>query len=123
MNLHALRIFAKVAETKSVTQTADVLSLTQPAVTAQLRSIESEIGFRLFKRNGRGITLTEMGKILYPYARQVFEAEKEVEYQIALLQNGKRGGSASLLPMYHSTFYCQIGSLLLKHLHPKRKLN
>lgn len=91
MNLHALRIFAKVAETKSVTQTADVLSLTQPAVTAQLRSIESEIGFRLFKRNGRGITLTEMGKILYPYARQVFEAEKEVEYQITLLQNGKKG--------------------------------
>lgn len=91
MNLHALRIFAKVAETKSVTQTADVLSLTQPAVTAQLRSIESEIGFRLFKRNGRGITLTEMGKILYPYARQVFEAEKEVEYQITLLKNGKKG--------------------------------
>lgn len=68
-----------------------MLSLTQPAVTAQLRSIEQEIGFRLFKRNGRGITLTEMGKILYPYARQVFEAEKEVEYQITLLQNGKKG--------------------------------
>ncbi|WP_458420737.1 LysR family transcriptional regulator [Bacillus pumilus] len=64
MNLHALRIFAKVAETKSVTQTADALSLTQPAVTAQLRSIEREIGFRLFKRNGRGIALTEMGKSL-----------------------------------------------------------
>lgn len=77
MNLHALRIFAKVAETKSVTQTADVLSLTQPAVTAQLRSIEREIGFRLFKRNGRGITLTEMGKILYPYARQVFGRKKK----------------------------------------------
>lgn len=104
MNLHALRIFAKVAETKSVTQTADVLSLTRPAVTAQLRSIEREIGFRLFKRNGRGITLTEMGKILYPYARQVFEAEKEVEYQITLLQNGKKEDSELLLPMYHLTF-------------------
>ncbi|MBR3206919.1 MAG: LysR family transcriptional regulator, partial [Bacillus sp. (in: Bacteria)] len=53
--------------------------------------LASLIGFRLFKRNGRGITLTEMGKILYPYARQVFEAEKEVEYQITLLQNGKKG--------------------------------
>lgn len=123
MNLHALRIFAKVAETKSVTQTADALSLTQPAVTAQLRSIESEIGFRLFKRNGRGITLTEMGKILYPYARQVFEAEKEVEYQITLLQNGKKGRLASLLPMYHLTFYCQIGLLPLKLLHHRQKLN
>lgn len=123
MNLHALRIFAKVAETKSVTQTADVLSLTQPAVTAQLRSIEREIGFRLFKRNGRGITLTEMGKILYPYARQVFEAEKEVEYQITLLQNGKKEDSELLLPTYHLTFYCLIGLPLLKQHRHRQTLN
>ncbi|MGE6631668.1 LysR family transcriptional regulator [Bacillus sp. NPDC077027] len=102
MNLHALRIFSKVAETRSVTQTAEQLSLTQPAVTAQLRSIERDIGFPLIKRSGRGIALTEMGKTLYPYARQVFEAEKEVEYQIELLQNGKKGKlriSATYVPL------------------------
>ncbi|CAM5244116.1 hypothetical protein BSAF29S_03687 [Bacillus safensis subsp. safensis] len=122
MNLHALRIFAKVAETKSVTQTADVLSLTQPAVTAQLEHCKVRSVSVFLNEMAEALHLRKWGK-LYPYARQVFEAEKEVEYQITLLQNGKKGRLASLLPMYHLTFYCQIGLLPLKHLHHRQKLN
>nr|WP_256449787.1 LysR family transcriptional regulator [Stutzerimonas stutzeri] len=91
MNLHALRIFAKVAETKSVTQTADVLSLTQPAVTAQLRSIEREIGFRLFQTKRPGDYPDGDGEDPVSICPASIRGGKEVEYQITLLQNGKKG--------------------------------
>ncbi|MFB8733590.1 hypothetical protein ACEQPO_05410 [Bacillus sp. SL00103] len=50
-----------------------------------------------------------MGKMLYPYARQVFEAEKEVEYQITLLQNGKKGRLRIASTYVPLNFCCLIG--------------
>ncbi|MFB8733591.1 LysR family transcriptional regulator [Bacillus sp. SL00103] len=48
--------FLQRSQRQSVTQTADVLSLTQPAVTAQLRSIEREIGFRLLNETAEELS-------------------------------------------------------------------
>ncbi|MDF2911793.1 MAG: hypothetical protein K0Q56_2675, partial [Sporolactobacillus laevolacticus] len=53
MNLHALRIFTKVAAMKSVTKAAEALSISQPAVTVQIRNLEKEIGLKLVETEGR----------------------------------------------------------------------
>lgn len=48
MNLHALRFFSKVAETGSVTLASELLRVSQPAVTAQIKRLEQELGMRLW---------------------------------------------------------------------------
>ncbi|MFY0544352.1 LysR substrate-binding domain-containing protein [Brevibacillus sp. H7] len=91
MNLHALRIFVEVASRGSVTTAADALSISQPAVTAQIRKLEQELGIRLVYPEGRGIALTHVGRFLYEKARRIYDWEKEIELQLAEIMEGKRG--------------------------------
>jgi LysR family transcriptional activator of mexEF-oprN operon len=64
LDLNLLRVFAVVAETGSVTQSADRLYLTQPAISAALRRLTVAIGAPLFARQGRGLVLTARGQRL-----------------------------------------------------------
>lgn len=52
MNLHALRIFTNVAKLGSITKAANLLLISQPAVTAQVRKLEQEIGAKLITGKG-----------------------------------------------------------------------
>ena len=61
LDLNLLRVFALVAETRSVTQAAARLYLTQPAVSAALRRLAIAVGAPVFVRQGRGIVLTSRG--------------------------------------------------------------
>lgn len=89
MNLHALRIFMKVASFKSVTKAAEALSISQPAVTIQLRNLEKESGLKLIETNGRGIKLTKQGEFLYVRAESLFDMEKDIENKLIQLRNGE----------------------------------
>ena len=64
MNLRSLRYFLKVAEYGSLTRAALDLHITQPSLTQHLRHLEDHFGIRLFVRHGRGVVLTEPGKVL-----------------------------------------------------------
>lgn len=101
MNLYALSIFTAVARLGSYTKTAEELKLTQPAISAQIKKLEQEVGLRLFAPHGRGIQLTEAGEFLYQSARRLFSFERELEYQLAKWKSGEIGTlriSASNLP-------------------------
>ena len=63
-----LAVFRVVAERLNFTQAADVLHLTQPAVTSQVKALEQELGLRLFERIGGGVRLTPAGERLYAFA-------------------------------------------------------
>lgn len=89
MNLHALRIFVKVAELKSVTKAAEALSISQPAVTVQIRNLEKEIGLKLIESEGRGIKLTQEGEFLIDRAESLFDMEKDIENKLLQLKNGE----------------------------------
>ena len=57
----------KVSQLKNYSQAADELGLTQPAVSHHIKQLEEEFGVKIFTRAGRGIELTEEGKILVKY--------------------------------------------------------
>jgi DNA-binding transcriptional LysR family regulator len=60
--VHQLTIFRTVAQHLSYTKAAEVMYLSQPAVSQQIRSLEQVLGLRLFARSGRGIVLTPAGQ-------------------------------------------------------------
>jgi len=84
MNLHALRIFTKVADLGSITAAANELLLSQPAVTIQIRNLEKELGMKLTKSKGRGIQLTEEGQFVYEQGLRLFHLEAQVEDKLKL---------------------------------------
>ena len=66
-----LKVFRIVAQQLNFSRAAEELSLSQPAVTQQIKALEDEYGIPLFDRSGGRITLTAAGKALLPYANQL----------------------------------------------------
>ncbi|WP_285767006.1 LysR family transcriptional regulator [Peribacillus sp. SI8-4] len=91
MNLHALRLFHTVAEKGNVTRAAEELNISQPAVTAQIKKLEQEIGLNLLSPKGRGILLTQAGLQLAKQAKRLFSLEAEIDSYIDQLKNGAVG--------------------------------
>lgn len=76
LDLKLLRSFAAVAREVSVTRAAEKLNLTQPTVSGQIKELEQELGFLLFHRTTRKISLSEHGERLLPLVRTLLiEAE------------------------------------------------
>ena len=71
MDLKQLDYFTHVAEMGSFTRAASLLSVAQPALSRQVRSLEVELRQTLLERNGRGVTLTEAGKRLLEHSRGI----------------------------------------------------
>ena len=78
MNLRQLEAFIKVSDSKSFSKAAQELYLTQPTVSAHIQTLEKELKVRLFVRNTKTVKLSEDGKTLYQYARQMIELEQEI---------------------------------------------
>ena len=64
LNLRHLRAFAAICRLGSITRAADVVHLSQPAITQGLARLETAVGAPLFLRHGRGLSPTEEGRIL-----------------------------------------------------------
>ncbi|MGE5701842.1 MAG: LysR family transcriptional regulator [Clostridia bacterium] len=91
MNLYALRIFYHVAKNGSVTRAAEELILSQPAVTAQVRNLEKELGLVLLAPKGRGIFLTNAGEVVAKQAARLFSLENDMEAAIEDYKSGRSG--------------------------------
>jgi len=73
LDYHKLKIFKTVADTKSFSKAAELLFLSQPTITLQIKKIENYLGITLFKRDKKGVILTPEGKTLYRYASKILE--------------------------------------------------
>lgn len=91
MTLEQLRIFVAVAERQHVTQAARALNLAQSAASAAIAALEAQHGTRLFHRVGRGIELTEAGRVFLPEARAVLARAEAAELALAELAGLQRG--------------------------------
>lgn len=78
LDMTALRSFVAVAEAGGVTRAAGFLSLTQSAVSMQIKRLEQALGQTLLDRSGRGVALTAAGEQLLGYARRMLQLNDEV---------------------------------------------
>jgi len=79
MNFYQLAYFRKVAETSSLSRAAAELRITQPAVSKQIRSLEDELGERLFDRIGKKVFLTRAGEVLLTHVDRILRSVDEAK--------------------------------------------
>src|SRR4029434_8227350 len=95
MELYQLRTFAAVAELGHLTRAAERLHVSQPAVSAQIKALEDELGTPLLERGPAGMTLTSAGSKLLPFASRVLGAASDLRNQ-ALALKGEIAGHLRL---------------------------
>ena len=114
-----LKVFRTVAEKLNFTAAAEVLFISQPAVTLQIKTLEEELGVKLFDRAGGKVRLTEAGEILLDYAARIADLYNEAETALGSLIGEQRGklslGASTSIAQYVLPHL--IGRFLV--IHPK----
>lgn len=91
MDLTQLRAFVTVAREGNLTRAAERLHLTQPAVSLQIKSLQSSLNLQLFHRTPSGMSLTDDGAKLLPFAERVMESVAEFRQGAAALHSTLSG--------------------------------
>jgi len=78
LNYQHLLYFWSVVRTGSVTAAASELALSAPTVSAQLRTLEERLGEKLLTKSGRGLIPTEVGRVVFTFAEQIFAVGQEL---------------------------------------------
>jgi DNA-binding transcriptional LysR family regulator len=78
MTFHQLEIFDAVVERLSITEAARKIKISQPSVSKQLRFLERECGLKLYIKSGRGIKITEEGRLLQTAAKPILKQMEEL---------------------------------------------
>lgn len=114
VHVRELRYFATVAEELHFTRAAELLYVSQPALSKQIRALERQLGAELFHRGPRGVTLTEAGTALLPHARRMLadwtegaaavEAARAARRDTLVVGMSTSPGRGGLLPAIRSRF-------------------
>jgi len=114
MTMDRFKVFAAAARYGRVTRASEELCITQPAVTKQLKALERDYSTNLYRRNGRGIELTEAGQVFlgkvktilrnYDSLTHTSRAKRSVAKVETLTIGGTYSPSASLLPSLLARF-------------------
>jgi len=78
LNYHHLLYFWTVVHEGSVARAAEQLRLAQPTISGQIRALEEALGEKLFTRSGRHLVPTDVGRIVYRYADEIFSLGREL---------------------------------------------
>ncbi|MDZ5645610.1 LysR family transcriptional regulator [Nitrospirillum sp. BR 11828] len=109
LNLHHLRLFRAVAREGTVTGAARQLNLSPSALSTQLRTLEDSLGHDLFERRGRGLILTEAGRIALDHAEAIFRSAEDLAATLRNARGGQRALRVGALATLSRNF--QIGFL------------
>lgn len=82
MELRVLRYFLAVAEEGNITWAAQLLRISQPTLSRQLKQLEEELGVTLFERGSHTITLTEEGRLLRERAQTIVSLADKTEFEL-----------------------------------------
>jgi LysR family transcriptional regulator, low CO2-responsive transcriptional regulator len=95
VTVRQLQVFAAAAEALSLARAAERLHLTPAGVSFQIKQIEVQSGFALFERIGKKVTLTDAGKVLLGYAKQVLQTLQDADQALMALK-GLSGGRVTV---------------------------
>src|SRR6201993_1969044 len=91
MDFDQLETFLEVARLSSFSRAAEKRFRTQPAISAQIRGLEEDVGAKLLDRSGGKVSITQAGKLFQKYAEETLEARKAVLVNIAETERVPRG--------------------------------
>jgi DNA-binding transcriptional LysR family regulator len=95
MDLHQLKTFVAVARERSITRASEQLHLSQPAVSAQIKALEDELGLQLFERTPRGMNLTGEGERILVKSERALAAQRDLMAEATRIK-GQVGGKLQL---------------------------
>lgn len=87
MNLQYLQAFYMTVKYNSISKTAQILHLTQPGLSGQIKSLENELGVSLLNRSNKGVELTEEGQVLFNYADTLLSIQGNIKRDLINLHN------------------------------------
>ena len=102
MELRHLKAFVVAGDLRHFSRAAEQLGIAQPALSQLMRTLESELGLALFRRENRGVALTAAGLAFLPHARQSIESS---ELATAAAQRARRGEVGEINIGYHSALF------------------
>lgn len=129
MDIDQLKTFVEVSRQKSFSRAAEKLHVTQPSISAQIRSLETFLGQRLFERGGGKVTLTAAGRVFEPFAENTLSRLNHMVLTLADLERMPRGAltvSANdstalyVLPVFFSKFRKQYPRVALNIVRAER---
>jgi DNA-binding transcriptional LysR family regulator len=91
IDLNKVETFLRATETLSFSETAKQLHMSQPSVSHQIKSLEQELGVKLFERSGAGLRLTEAGRVLLPWGRRLLHDTQNIQEMMASLEEEAAG--------------------------------
>lgn len=91
VSLHTLRLFLRVAETRSFSEASRTENVSQPALSRSIRMLEDQLGIRLFDRDTRNVALTSAGLMLQPIAERLISDYDAAFSDLAQSISGERG--------------------------------
>ncbi len=129
MDIDQLKTFLEVNRQKSFSRAAEKLHVTQPSISAQIRSLETYLGYRLLERGGGKVTLTAAGRVFEPFAEDCLSRLNHMMMTLADLERSPRGAlsvSANdstalyVLPVFFSRFRKQYPRVALNIVRAER---
>ena len=122
MDLRALRYFIAVLEAGSLSRAAHSLYVAQPALTAQIKKLEGELGAQLLERSHAGVTPTPAGAQLYEDARRLLSDADAVRERIQRLPQGPEGSVTIALPFLLTSLLAGPVIASLRNSHPRIRI-
>jgi len=108
LNLHHLRLFRAIAADGTLTGAARGLNLSQSALSTQLRTLEASLGQDLFERRGRGLVLTEAGRIALDHAEAIFRTVDDLTATLRETGRARRALRVGALATLSRNFQMQF---------------
>lgn len=91
MTVESLRIYVMVVEQQNFSRAAEILHLSQPGVSLQIRNLEKEFNVKLLHRSPKWVKLTEAGELLYKRAKEMLNLYETVKLDLARMQDSVSG--------------------------------
>ncbi len=98
MDTRHLRSFLRIADLRSISRAAESLGIAQPSLSQQLLRLEDEVGFKLFRRTARGVTVTEAGRIFEEHARQILRNTEQAMEDVRHSKDAATGQVVFAMP-------------------------